>query len=105
MKDGLYHKSLGFPSYGHLPFLGEIVVELSLHAREQRSFDDGIIFIMDQENIVVEKQDIVELEISGGRPVKAVIRLAYSDAQDICFVVLAPIRGRAVCKTVWLNSA
>lgn len=105
VKDGKYHKNLGLPRGSEGQFLGEVILDLSRHAREQCSLDDGQISLSDSVLIDVAPQDIIEIEVAQNQPVKAVVRLEYSETQDICFAITRPFRGRAVCKTVWLNSA
>lgn len=103
MKNGLFHKKLGFPAGSTAPFCGVYRIALSDHAKRALNSDDGIVNITDGETLEVEARDIIEIEVCNGIAVKAVVRLAYSDTQDVAFVILPPIAGVAFCKTFWLN--
>jgi len=108
MKNGLFHKSLGFPSGAIQPWLGSIALQHTAHSVAQctrpecrRWVKGGVISIPEGEALDISPEDIIEVEISGGKPVKALVRLQYDDNSDVCFALLAPVAGRALCKTLW----
>ena len=106
IKNGLFHKLVGFPAGATAPFVGEYSIRLGDHAKCAQNSDDGIVNgVQDGETLIVEARDIVEVEVTNGAAVKAVVRLGYSDTQDVCFALLAPVGGVAFVKTFWLNSA
>ncbi len=111
MIDGLFHKSLGFPVGAIQPWLGVITLQHTSHSLAQCARPEcrkwvkgGVISILEGEELDIIPEDIIEVEISGGKPVKALVRLQYDDNSDICFALLSPVAGRSVCKTLWTLS-
>lgn len=112
MKDGLFHKSLGFPAGATAPWLGVISIQHTGHSRSQcyrpecrKWVKGGVIDIPEGDRLSIEAEDIIEIEVSGGKPVKAVVRLQYDDNSDVCFALLAPVDGWSICKTLWTLNA
>ena len=112
MKDGLYHNSMGFPAGALLPWLGCLRLSHTRHSAEQclrpecrRWVKGGVIVMAEGENLCIETEDIIEVEVAGGVPVKALVRLQYDDISDVCFALCAPDRGVARCKTLWTLNA
>jgi hypothetical protein len=112
MKNGLFHKSLGFPVGALQPWLGVIAIQHTSHSAAQcfrpecrRWVKGGVINIPDGESLDVQAEDIIEIEVSDGKPVKALVRLQYDDHSDVCFALLAPVAGRSLCKTLWTLDA
>jgi len=112
VKNGLFHKSLGFPAGAAAPWLGVITLRHTGHSSAQCSRPEcrrwvkgGVINIPDGEQLDIDADSIIEIEIAGGRPVKALVRLQYDDNSDICFALLAPEFRTAVCKTLWTLNA
>lgn len=106
MRSGLYHKEVGMPAKALEAWLGQQAVKLSDHARQACLNDRyGKIDLHDGDSIEVEAEDIFEVEVLHGKPVKAMVRLAYDDARDMILALVIPSEGVAVVKTVWLNMA
>lgn len=112
MKNGLFHKSLGFPAGATTPWLGVIAIRHTGHSSAQclrpecrRWVKGGVINIPEGEQLDIDAESIIEVEIAGGRPVKALVRLQYDDNSDICFALLAPEFRQAICKTLWTLNA
>jgi len=109
MKDGLFHNTLGFPAGALTPWLGVVTLQHTSHSQAQcyrpecrRWVKGGVINIPDGEKLEIDADSIIEVEVAGGRPVKALVRLQYDDNNDVCFALLAPESGRARCKTLWV---
>ena len=112
MKDGLYHKSLGFPQGAVLHWLGEVKISHTRHSLDQclrpecrRWVKGGVIDIPEGAKVFIIEDDIVEVEVVGGIPVKALVRLYYDDNSDVCFALCSPLHGVAKCKTLWTLNA
>lgn len=112
MKDGLYHQSLGFPAGAFEPWLGTIKLSHTRHSLDQcqrpecrRWVSKGVIEIPEGELLNIDDESIIEVEVSGGKPVKALVRLMYDDHSDICFALLYPENGVSKCKTLWTLNA
>lgn len=101
--DGLYHKVMGLPAQAAALFSGRFNMEYSDHAKRAANDDRyGAFELLPQEEI--KPENVVEVEVAGGRAVKAVVRLQFDEAMDLVMAVLRPHNGRAFVKTVWLNS-
>ena len=112
MKNGLFHKSLGFPAGALEPWLGVITLQHTGHSQSQcfrpecrRWVKGGVITIEDGEQLAIDAESIVEIEVRDGEPVKALVRLEYDATSDVCFALLAPACGKAICKTLWTLAA
>lgn len=111
MKDGLYHKEIGMPSGAILPWMrSEFELVYSEHAKREASSDRyGLIPMLD----IVEfaSHEVIEVEISQGKPVKAVLRIPCPEVSgvDMILVLKAPESTdhsnmpSALVKTVWFN--
>jgi len=112
MKDGLFHKSMGFPSGAYLPWIGTVQIFHTRHSLArclrpecQKWVKGSVVNISDGETLEIDKDCIVEIEVKNGEPVKALVRMQYDDDSDVCFALLAPVRGVATCKTLWTLNA
>jgi len=112
MKDGLYHQSLGFPAGAVAPWLGTLKLSHTRHSLDQcqrpecrKWVKGGVINIPEGEEQRIDEECIVEVEVSGGKPVKALVRLMYDDNSDVCFALLAPENNVSKCKTLWTLNA
>lgn len=94
------------PAAAFEAWLGELAVKLSEHAKQACLNDRyGRIDLQDGDAIEVEAEDVFEVEVQHGLPVKAMVRLAYDDARDMILALVIPHGGVATVKTVWLNLA
>lgn len=99
MKDGLYHKDIGFPIPASSFKFGTVGLKYSRHAIEA-SFNDRYGWINLPDLLNTNTAVLIELEIRAGRIVKLVYRTKYNNQYDL---ILAIALGGLV-KTVWLNS-
>jgi hypothetical protein len=98
-KDGLYNVALGLPVL-NFKGLGPIRLIYSRHA-QQAALNDRYGHINLPTVLNPMHAELIEVEMSGGAPVKAVFRLPLDDRRDICLVVLPS----GLVKTVWVNLA
>jgi hypothetical protein len=108
MKNGLFHASLGFPVGAITPWLGAISIQHTRHSTARclrpecrKWVKGGVINIPDGDLVEIDEACFVEVEIRDDKPVKALVRLQYDDNSDVCFALLAPESGKAICKTLW----
>jgi hypothetical protein len=112
IKDGLFHKSLGFPPGALLPWIGTVQLSHTSHSKAQcyrpecqKWVKGNIIDIPDGETLEIDRDSVVEVEVKNGEPSKALVRLQYDDNSDVCFALTAPGQGVAICKTLWTLDA
>jgi len=108
MKDGLFHRSLGFPPGATLPWIGEFKISHTGHSLKQcqrpecrRWVKGGVINIPEASPLYIEAVDVIEVEVKDGVPIKALVRCIYDDNSDVCFALCRPQMGIAKCKTLW----
>lgn len=105
IKDGAYHREIGFPCGFKNPFEGEIKVILSRHAQEARYSDHYGYVAVENGPFKLQAGNLVEVQFEAGVPVKAVLRMPWSAYLDLVMVLLAPVGGIALAKTLWFNRA
>jgi hypothetical protein len=98
MKDGLYHKDIFLPVKKRET--GTVKLTYTKHALEAAS--DDRYGVIEDLPVVLEfsKVDLIELEVSNGKPVKGVFRQPMDQDNDLVIVVLF---NNNLVKTVWLN--
>lgn len=105
MKDGTFHKDLGLPSHLAFHWAGEFNLTYSQHALRAANSDRyGLIPLY--RKMEFRADDVVEVTVENGRPVKAVLRVPLPDynALDLVLVLLFPeYGGKCFVKTVWFN--
>jgi hypothetical protein len=113
VKNGLFHKSLGFPAGALQPWVGKFSLTHTAHSRSQcgrpetgsaRKGGSFLIDVREGDPLAIGEADIFEVEVEGGRPVKALVRLEYNDDQDVVLALCAPEGKLVRCKTLWLNA-
>jgi hypothetical protein len=102
MKDGLFHKDLGFPP--NVDWLEGRTFNLrySRHAKTA-CMSDRYGFIKPPGLLTFRRDLLVEVELFGGWVIKAVVRVAYDDTYDLVLVVMPERYGEALVKTCRLN--
>lgn len=105
MRDGKYHKAYGLPPGSASPWIGQFSLKHTQHSRLQcgRPECGGFIDVPENGLLEIDVDSIVEIEIAAGEPIKALVRLRYSDTQDIVLALCRPVDGSVICKTLWLN--
>jgi hypothetical protein len=107
MKDGLYNrKAYGLPAGAAEVFVAPAVdLDYAAHAYAESKADRyGVAELPG--SIEVIAGDVVEVEVRGERPVKAVIRFPYDDNLDLVLVLIVLSNRRSFfVKTVWFNQA
>lgn len=95
MKDGTYHRDIFLPiRLGFAAF-----AKYSAHAREAAQNDRyGTLTL--PAIISTQEAEVIEVEVSNGKPVKALLRMRHDDTRDLCVVILL---DTCVVKTVWAN--
>jgi hypothetical protein len=103
VKDGLYHKLLGFPARVLEPWLNQkLNLSYTQHARQAAKNDRYGEPEDLPETVSILPGQVIELEIAGGRLQKLVVRIPYDSEVDLC-LVLSLETERASVKTLWLN--
>jgi hypothetical protein len=101
IKDGLYHKEVGFPSAARALVGRKYVLALTSHAQEACKTDRyGIIY--PPRAVEIKTHNIVELEFSKGEVVKILVRAPYNARHDVLIAFVPDGDGGRV-KTLWLN--
>jgi hypothetical protein len=104
MKDGLYNRgAYGLPSGAAEVFAATIAtLDYANHALEESRADRyGIAELPG--SLEIQSGDVVEVEVRGGSPVKAVVRFPYDEKLDLVLVLLPRTAARYFVKTVWFN--
>lgn len=108
MRDGLYNAAVWMPAELTVPFEGAIVPTYSAHALEE-SRNDRYGRVALPCTLDVYTDDVVEVEVRDGKPVKAVIRQPLDDRRDVVCVVNFPEVTKtsrvSFVRTVWINKA
>lgn len=100
-RDGLYHAEVGLPErYRHPNSM--VPVAYSNHARRAAG-DDRYGSIPLPGVLHLTRFETVEVEISGGRVSKIVVRGPLDDTRDAVYVLIPNFGKRWFCKTVWVN--
>lgn len=104
MLDGKYHKQLGLPKGSAELWAGVLDLRYGHHAQSEADVDRyGRAELFSSAEF--KASDVVEIEVEGGSPVKAVLRFPYDDTLDLVMVLQRPERGVSFVRTVWFNKA
>lgn len=106
MKDGLYNRAAyGLPAGAAERFAGgRVPLVYAAHAYEESKADRyGVAALPDA--IEIAHEDVVEVQVDGGQPVKAVVRFPYDDVLDLVLVLKVDQSIGFFVKTVWFNRA
>ena len=95
----LFHKDIGFPPNFRAPDQ-RIDLTYTRHAREQCATRG----IRELRCITLARFSVIEIEVSGNRMVKMVVRGRYDETNDIC-LVLRRVNNSWIVPTVWLNKS
>lgn len=99
MNDGLYNKAVNLPAEVVAPLAHNYpALRYSRHA-QQACLNDRYGVIRPPMSLNVRAEQIVEVEVVGGRPVKSVVRVPYNEINDIVLVIQAD----SFVRTVWIN--
>lgn len=94
MKDGLYHKDVGFPKgLQILPVFSLIVSE---HARRSAT-NLGVTL---PQHFLPKVAEVIEVEVFRGQINKILARQPMDDKRDMCYPFLVSSK---LIKTVWIN--
>lgn len=109
MKDGLYNRAAyGLPA-GAAEVFAHPVANLAYGPHslaESREDRYGVADLPGSIEILAE--DVVEVQVLNGRPIKAVVRFPYDDALDLVLVLVNVSLANTVnlfVKTCWFNQA
>lgn len=107
MKDGLYNRgAYGLPAGAAEVFAwARAELHYSVHAYAESHADRyGVPALPGSIEVVAD--DVVEVQVEGGQPVKGIVRFPYDDKLDLVFVLKVLNRpGEFFVKTVWFNQA
>ncbi len=95
MKDGTYHKAVGFPK--GLTLAPVFNLTAGIHAREQ-AHARNVAKI--PSHFLPRLADVIEIEMKAGKIVKILARQALDNLRDLCFVFLPEEK---FIKTLWTN--
>ena len=108
MKDGLYHREVGFPP-NFSParaFTGKINLEYSRHAMKAAVTDRYYALHHPKWPFTIEAnpEHLIEILVENGAVTKGVFRIPYNDKLDLVFEINpANWRGASFVRTVWIN--
>lgn len=97
----LYHKDIGLPPGFRLPSR-QVELEWSRHAM-QAALDDRYGLIDSYPVLDLSYCDTIEVELTGRRVSKLVLRAEWDDDHDIVYVVIPKTPTLYFVKTVWMN--
>lgn len=100
MRDGLYHKELGLPALAfrataRRPHYTPHALTACLNDRYGQ--------ILPPASITLKAEQVVEVEVRGGKVEKIVVRLPYNDRFDLVAALCNFSADSVTVKTVWLN--
>ncbi len=95
MKDGLYHKEIGFPK--ELTVSPVFGLTASVHALN-RAQELNVPTV--PKNFLPRNAEVIEIEVSEGKAKKILARESLDKFRDLCYVFLTDTK---LIKTVWIN--
>ncbi len=105
LQDGLYNRATGLPSAeAFTPYLGSKFPYYTRHAAAAAQHDFRFTAPLPLA-IYVHQNEVVEMEVRGGKVSRLVVRQHYSENEDVVFVLSSPHRDAVTVVTVWLNAA
>ena len=98
----LFHKEIGFPKSAESLYGRKFKLTYSNHAKRSVLDDKHGIIDKPPLNLEITKDNLIELELTGGLISKAVIRLPYDKTRDVVIAII-PDYNIAIVKTLWFN--
>jgi hypothetical protein len=101
-QDGVYNRAVCLPPALVAQFVGRFSINYSKHARHAAR-DDRYGYIALKQNIEIRPEDIVQIQVEGGRVKQALVRQSYDENFDICIPVQLEFGNFLFGITCWLN--